>query len=103
MTAEPFMLAGHGRFCTEVATVGGGAVVAKTGAEGVFALAIPAKGLGLAVKIDDGATRSAEVVAARLLADHVGDEGLRETFLALAGRPVHNVAGREVGQVRAAM
>ena len=35
----------------------------KSGAEGVYCGALPERGLGFAVKIDDGATRAAETVA----------------------------------------
>src|SRR5262249_47629821 len=67
MVAAPFMLAGTGRFCTRVTEIARGKVLMKTGAEGVYMAAIPAKGLGIALKIDDGATRAAEVALANLL------------------------------------
>ena len=41
VAAEPFMVAGTGRYCTEVMTVTGRSVLLKTGAEGVFCAAIP--------------------------------------------------------------
>ncbi len=45
----------------------GTAAVVKVGAEGVFAAALPGKGLGVALKIDDGARRAAEVAIGALL------------------------------------
>jgi len=60
------MIAGEGRFDTEVAALGG--VLTKGGAEGVACAAVPALGVGVAVKIDDGAGRAAQVVMATLLA-----------------------------------
>ncbi len=62
--AEPFYVAGTGRFCTEVMTLLNGAALVKTGAEGVFCAALGGLGLGIALKADDGATRAAEAMMA---------------------------------------
>lgn len=104
IAAAPFMLAGLGRFDTRIATAFGEAVLCKCGAEGVAAAAIPGQGLGLAIKIDDGAGRAAEVAMAALLrrilpgplADH--DELSRSVDVSL-----HNWNGMVVGQVRACL
>ena len=48
--------------------LGGGKAVIKTGAEGVYVAALPAQGLGIALKIDDGASRASEVAIASVLA-----------------------------------
>jgi len=64
---NPFMVAGTDRFCTRVMEQLGQKAFVKTGAEGVFCASLPDLGLGLAVKIDDGASRSSEVVLAHLL------------------------------------
>ena len=40
----------------------------KSGAEGVYCGALPERGLGFALKIDDGAKRAAEAVAVQLIA-----------------------------------
>ncbi len=63
----PFMVAGSGRFCTRVMEQLGKKAFIKTGAEGVFCASLPELGLGIALKIDDGASRSSEVVLAHLL------------------------------------
>jgi L-asparaginase II len=55
VAAHPAVVAGQGRFDTEVMTLLGARVFTKTGAEGVFCAALPELGLGLAVKADDGA------------------------------------------------
>ncbi len=67
LTVAPFMLAGTKRFDTEV--VGGlkGRALTKVGAEGVFCASLPEAGLGIALKMDDGAARAAEVVMAALI------------------------------------
>src|ERR1043166_5535413 len=58
--AQPYFVAGTGRFCTEIMTLFGPRVLVKTGAEGVFCGALPEQGLGIALKCEDGATRAAE-------------------------------------------
>jgi len=63
----PFMVAGTNRFCSRVMDQLGKRAFIKTGAEGVFCAALPELGLGIALKIDDGASRASEVVLAHLL------------------------------------
>jgi L-asparaginase II len=65
--AHPFMVAGTGRFCTELMKAVPRAFV-KTGAEGVFCAAIPHAGIGIALKCEDGARRASEVAIAAVLA-----------------------------------
>src|SRR4051794_19229576 len=55
MRRYPFMVAGTGRFDTELMKAT--ELIAKSGAEGVFAAASP-EGWGLALKISDGASRA---------------------------------------------
>jgi L-asparaginase II len=67
MTAEPAMVAGTDRHCTALLAAGRGRLVAKTGAEGYYAAAIPDRGLGLALKAEDGASRASEAAVTALL------------------------------------
>ena len=67
MTAHPELVSGTGRACAILMRAGKGRVAVKTGAEGVFAAIIPEAGLGIALKIDDGATRASETAIAALL------------------------------------
>lgn len=67
MIAEPVMVAGFGKLSTELISASAGAVLVKEGAEGVIAAAVPAKGLGFALKVADGAGRAAEVAMIALL------------------------------------
>ena len=103
MAAEPFMVAGSTRFCTRIMEATGGRALVKTGAEGVYCGAIPELGLGFALKIDDGATRAAEVVTSQIL-HRLGilDEALAKTFADLIEPPLFNRVGKTIGQVRAA-
>ena len=66
MVAHPDLVAGEGRACTDLMRAMDGVAV-KTGAEGVFVAILPARGLGVAVKVEDGATRAAECAIAALL------------------------------------
>jgi L-asparaginase II len=65
--AHPFMVGGTGDFDTLIMEAVPRLFV-KTGAEGVYCACIPHAGLGVALKIDDGAGRAAEVAIASLLA-----------------------------------
>jgi len=56
--AYPRHIAGDGRLETVVMNTLPGRVFAKTGAEGGFALSLAKEGLGVALKIEDGASRA---------------------------------------------
>ncbi len=99
--AHPFMVAGTGRFCTELMTAVPRAFV-KTGAEGVFCATIAHAGIGIALKCDDGAGRAAEAILAGVMSRL--DCWTDEERAALAGRSrvvVVNRNGIETGEIRA--
>lgn len=54
MTAHPEMVAGTGGFCTELMKNTSGKLVGKLGADAVYCIGILGKGIGIAVKIEDG-------------------------------------------------
>lgn len=100
MTAEPFMVAGTGRFCTRLNGAAGGRLVAKGGAEGIYCCMLPEQGLGVAVKMWDGAGRASEVAMAAIL-QHLGALPPSEKDVSL--HPViTNVVGLLVGEIRPA-
>ncbi len=66
--AAPVLVAGEGRFDTEVMCALAPACFVKGGAEGVHCAALPELGLGIALKIDDGAKRGTELALAATLA-----------------------------------
>jgi L-asparaginase II len=103
MAAEPFLVAGSGRFDTAAIEATSGAVLVKTGAEGVYAAILTDRGLGLALKVDDGAKRAAEVALGHALR-RLGalPDGAATRLAAFLEPAVHNVAGRVVGRVRVA-
>jgi L-asparaginase II len=57
--AHPFLLAGSTRLDTALLELTHGRIIAKVGAEGVYSAVIPDMRLGLALKVEDGATRAA--------------------------------------------
>ncbi len=97
---HPLLVSGTGRSCADMIRAATGRTVVKTGAEGVFTAVLPERGLGIALKIDDGATRGAETAMARLLVLlGVADES--SELIAKHLRPaVRNWRGDEVGERR---
>ena len=98
--AHPELVSGTGRACADLIRGSSGRTVVKTGAEGVFTAVLPERGLGVALKIDDGATRGAETAMARLLVLlGVADES--SLLIAKHLRPtLRNWRGDDVGERR---
>lgn len=67
VAAHPYMVAGRDRLCTALMELTGKSVLVKTGAEGYYTAVIPAKGLGIALKIDDGNERGSQVAMGAVL------------------------------------
>lgn len=102
MMAEPEMVAGEGRACTELMRAAPGRVALKTGAEAVYTAILPGLGLGLALKIADGATRASEAALVALLA-HLGViETAHPAASRRLGGALRNWRGLEMGMLRAA-
>ena len=101
--AEPFYVAGTKRACTELMSLAPGRIFAKTGAEGVFCAVLPEKGLGIALKCEDGAARAAEAMIAAVLARHIDDEAVAAKLQARAETTLRNWNGTDVGVVRAVL
>ncbi|MGV4792648.1 asparaginase [Rhizobium sp. F40D2] len=99
--AEPFYVAGTGRACTELMQIAPGRIFVKTGAEGVFCAAIPEKGIAIALKCEDGATRAAEAMVAATLARFFETEDeVHAALTAFAATSMRNWNGIHVGDVR---
>jgi L-asparaginase II len=58
MTMYPDMVAGKGRFDTELMNCYGDRLIGKMGAEGVYCVGIIGKSIGIALKVDDGNSRA---------------------------------------------
>ncbi len=95
-TTHPDLVAGPGRFDTLVMQRLPGKVLVKTGAEGVYCGALPGAGIGFALKIDDGAKRASEAVAAHIIARFHP-----EVHEVAPDSVLRNWRGLDVGRVRA--
>lgn len=101
MAAHPFLVAGTGRFCTDLAAVTAGRILGKVGAEGIYGVAVVDKGWGIAVKVEDGASRGLYPAVMRILEDlGLLSAGERERLAPHAAPEVRNHRGEVVGAVR---
>jgi L-asparaginase II len=107
MTKAPHMVAGTGRFTTALLEEGGGRLVGKEGADGLYAVAVApgaagplgrGREIGIAVKIQDGSDRGRATVVVEVLRrlGIVRGAGLRRLRRAAAST-VRNVRGDVVG------
>jgi L-asparaginase len=89
MTHHPAMVSGDGEFDTELMRLTEGELVSKSGAEGIQCIGRLGEGLGLAIKVMDGARRAKYAVAIHLL-KQMGwitpavSETLAENFMTLS-------------------
>ncbi|MDJ0593750.1 MAG: asparaginase [Pleurocapsa sp. MO_226.B13] len=67
MTYHPRMISGDGAFDTELMRLSEGELVSKSGAEGIQCVGRIGQGMGLAIKVKDGAKRAKYAVAIQLL------------------------------------
>jgi len=70
LQTHPELIAGTGRFCSFVTQESGGKIIAKMGADGVFSVMLPDQKWGIALKVDDGNLRVAEVMLMGILFKH---------------------------------
>lgn len=102
MTGHPFAVAGTGRTCTEVMERLGGRVFVKTGAEGVYCGGVRGRGVGFALKVEDGARRASDVALIRVLSD-LGVAEPDDVSALTEGRiGVFNTLGARVGRIETA-
>jgi L-asparaginase II len=101
MLAHPVLVGNDGVLDTDIMQFSGGKVVAKLGAEGLLCLAVPERGLGIAISTEDGMPRGLGPAAIATLqqlglADDTMIAALRERH---AG-PVPSFKGKPVGEIR---
>jgi L-asparaginase II len=100
---NPFMVAGTGRLCTALIGRKSTELYVKAGAEGTYVAALYELGVGVALKIDDGAKRAAEVALAAILRYlEVLDDADWEALGDFAAPRVLSRAGDSVGEIRIA-
>jgi L-asparaginase II len=95
--AEPVHVAGEGRFDAMVLRAMAPACFTKGGAEGVHCASLPALGLGIALKIDDGAKRGTELAMSELIAALLPDA--RQRLIGQLDGEMLNWRGIVVGRV----
>lgn len=105
MLAHPYLLAGTGRLDTVLMEAWAGRVLAKVGAEGVFAAALPTLGLGVAIKVEDGDNGAAAIALVAVLDAVVRRQDPAGTWpgdaLARWREPlIRDTRGNPTGQVR---
>jgi L-asparaginase II len=100
MTTEPWYVAGTNRFCTKVMEVTGPKAAIKVGAEGVYMGALPEHGIGICLKVTDGASRATEVAMGAVLR-HLGviDEVQEAKLQATLEPEIRNWAGTVTGRI----
>ena len=103
VAAAPFMVSGTGRMDTRVMAQLGERAFIKVGAEGMYCAALPERGLGVAIKIDDGNNaRGAEVVMAAVIEAALAlDDGAAALLRGYSDAVLRNWRGIEVGALRA--
>lgn len=100
---HPHLLGGTDRFDTVLLQETNGAVIAKVGAEGVHSVTVPSLGLGIAVKVEDGALRAQHIAVLSALQQlGVLPAELTPRLAEFARRPLKNTRGERVGELRAA-
>jgi len=99
----PQLVAGSGRMDSRVMERLGERVFMKVGAEGMYCAALPGRGLGVAIKIDDGNNaRAAEVVVAAVIEALVTLSDDEAVFMhGFSDNRLRNWRGIEVGALRA--
>jgi len=101
MTRRPEMVAGKNRFDTDLMRVFQGNLVAKVGAEGVQCIGVADRGIGIAVKVEDGSERATFVAAMEVL-KQLGI-GTDQQFAELADyvhAPVLNARRESIGEIK---
>ena len=102
MARHPVATGGKGRFSSDLMEATRGRLVVKGGAEGLECVALPERGLGLAIKCEDGQARGvAPAVIAALEALEVLDAGELARLEPWRRPLLRNFAGTEVGRIEA--
>ena len=104
MTAEPDMVGGVGARDSVLMRAAGGRIVAKGGAEGVQALALIDRGIGIAIKVEDGSQRPLWPVCIALL-QRLGalPDSLPADLEEFRQPEIRNTRDEPVGSVRACL
>jgi len=102
MYRHPDLVAGDGRACTRLMRTAQEPIALKTGAEGYFVAILPNRGLGVALKTADGATRAAECAIAAILVRLDVLDAAHPDVAAFLNPRIYNHDGLETGQIKPA-
>jgi L-asparaginase II len=105
VASAPFMVGGHQSVDTNLMQQFGQRVFCKVGAEGMYCVALPDAGLGIALKMDDGNNARACQVAMPALLAALGSarsDAEHALLAALSNVTLRNWRGIEVGRLAAA-
>jgi L-asparaginase II len=100
MVAHPEMVSGEGRNDLALMRAGAGDWVTKVGAEGVQAIGVKSRGLGIAIKVVDGNARGLHPATVAVL-DQLGllDESRRAALAAWRAPEIRNNRGVATGHI----
>jgi L-asparaginase II len=102
MTGRPDLVSGEARSDLALMTAGGGDWVTKIGADAVQAIGVRSAGIGIAIKIADGASRALHTATYSVL-DQLGllDARARAELERYRQPPILNARGTVAGDIRA--
>jgi L-asparaginase II len=103
MITHPVLIGGEETLDSDIMALSEGRIVAKLGAEGLLCLAVPERGLGIAIAADDGSSRALGPAAVAVieqleLAEPATVDTLRERHV----ETVKTFGGEAVGEMRPA-
>ncbi|HEX9172708.1 MAG TPA: asparaginase [Telluria sp.] len=101
MTGRPDLVSGEARSDLLLMSAGGGDWVCKVGADAVQTIGVRSAGLGIAIKIGDGASRALHTVTYSVL-EQLGllDDERRKALEQFRQPPVRNARGAVAGDIR---
>ena len=101
MQTRPFLVGGTDRFDSALIEATEGRCIAKIGAEGVHCVALVDEGIGIAVKVEDGAQRAQFPAVISVLQRYGAlGEDLPPRLSEFLHKPLRNTRGEVVGEVR---
>ena len=101
MTGNPFLVGGSDRFDSILMEAYGGRVLCKIGAEGVHTLALVQRGIGIALKVEDGTSR-AQFPAVMALLALLGEspDVMPDAMPDYTAHTIRNTRNEAVGEIR---
>lgn len=100
MSKHPFLVGGTDRIDSALIDETNGNVVSKVGAEGVHCALLPERGIGIAIKVEDGTQRAQVPALLRVLQElDALPSQLSPRLAEWMRKPVKNTRGESVGEI----